>query len=75
MHPTHQPKIDAAQSRLDAAAKDAGLPGLFDVTMQSDGRWAVRYWWGRSRPVTNKQPSIDAAVERALLWILDAAAN
>lgn len=65
-----QAQIEAAQKRLDNEARKLGWGGNFDITMGSDGNWRVSYWWGRTRPVTNKQKSIEDAVERALLWMM-----
>lgn len=66
-----QAQIYAAEAKLNAAAAERGLPGFFSIEMGSDGNWRASYWWNRTRPVTNKQKSIDDAVERALLWLTD----
>lgn len=68
---TRQQQIEVAEKRLNDEASAKGLPGTFLVSMRSDGRWAVQYCGDRTRGVTNKQKSIDDAVERALLWMMD----
>lgn len=67
---TKQAKIEAALAQIDQAAQEKRLPGVFDIYERADG-WAVSYWWGRNRPVTNKQRTIEDAVERALLWMVE----
>lgn len=64
-------KIEATEKRLNDEAAKLGWNGTFLVSEQKDGRWMVQYCEDRTRLVTNKQPSLEAALERSLLWMMN----